>query len=103
MQKFAKKYIILPFGQRVRKKANVPVAQLDRVSDSDSDGCRFESCRVHQKYGVSKNAYAVFLVCVPNYRIRTGRQSHCKRYFVFIKKQCDKTTDETVVFYPVAR
>lgn len=29
---------------------NVPVAQLDRVSDSDSEGCRFESCRVrHQK------------------------------------------------------
>ena len=27
---------------------NVPVAQLDRVSDSDSDGCRFDSCRVHQ-------------------------------------------------------
>ena len=24
-----------------------PVAQLDRVSDSDSDGCRFDPCRVH--------------------------------------------------------
>ena len=28
---------------------NVPVAQLDRVLDSDSSGCRFESCRVRQK------------------------------------------------------
>ena len=27
---------------------NVPVAQLDRVSDSDSDGCRFDPCRVRQ-------------------------------------------------------
>ena len=26
---------------------NVPVAQLDRVSDSDSDGCRFDSCQAH--------------------------------------------------------
>ncbi len=26
---------------------NVPVAQLDRVSDSDSDGCRFKSCQAH--------------------------------------------------------
>lgn len=27
---------------------NAPVAQLDRVLDSDSKGHRFESCRVHQ-------------------------------------------------------
>lgn len=27
---------------------DVPVAQLDRVSDSDSDGCRFDPCRVRQ-------------------------------------------------------
>ena len=27
----------------------VPVAQLDRVSDSDSEGRRFESCRAYQK------------------------------------------------------
>ena len=26
----------------------VPVAQLDRVSDSDSEGRRFESCRAYQ-------------------------------------------------------
>ena len=25
-----------------------PVAQLDRASDSDSEGHRFDSCRVHQ-------------------------------------------------------
>ncbi len=46
---------------------NVPVAQLDRVSDSDSDGCRFDPCRVRQNiiealkdrlfYFVRKNMY----------------------------------------------
>ena len=25
-----------------------PVVQLDRISDFGSEGCRFESCRVHQ-------------------------------------------------------
>ena len=32
---------------RTRNFLYVPVAQLDRVSDSDSDGCRFESCQAH--------------------------------------------------------
>ena len=27
----------------------VPVAQLDRASDSDSEGRKFESCRAYQK------------------------------------------------------
>ena len=27
--------------------SHVPVAQLDRVSDSDSEGHRFESCQAH--------------------------------------------------------
>ena len=27
----------------------VPVAQLDRVSDSDSEGRRFEPCRAYQR------------------------------------------------------
>ena len=27
-----------------------PLAQLDRVPDYESGGCRFESCRVHQDY-----------------------------------------------------
>ena len=30
--------------------SNAPVAQLDRASDSDSEGCRFKSCRVRQKF-----------------------------------------------------
>ena len=30
----------------------VPVAQLDRVSDSDSEGRRFESCRAYQNQAV---------------------------------------------------
>ena len=27
----------------------MPVAQLDRASDFESEGCRFESCRAHHK------------------------------------------------------
>jgi hypothetical protein len=34
--------------------AHAPVAQLDRVLDSDSKGHRFESCRVRQFYTPSK-------------------------------------------------
>lgn len=78
MQKIAKKYIILLFGRKDRKKTSVPVAQLDRVSDSDSDGCRFESCRVHQKYGVSKMLTPYFCFALYNIRIRTGWQSTYK-------------------------
>ncbi len=36
---------------RLSNKTNItyaPVAQLDRVSDSDSEGRKFESCRVYQ-------------------------------------------------------
>ena len=29
---------------------SVPVAQLDRVSDSDSEGCRFDPCRARHFY-----------------------------------------------------
>ena len=28
----------------------MPVAQLDRVSDSDSDGCRFDPCQAHHLF-----------------------------------------------------
>ena len=35
--------------ERERKRAYLPVAQLDRATDSDSVGRRFESCRVGQK------------------------------------------------------
>ena len=45
-------------------RQRVPVAQLDRVSDSDSDGCRFESCRVHhqdtRKRSVQNSVACVF-------------------------------------------
>ena len=27
-----------------------PVAQLDRVTDFESEGCRFESCRAHLQF-----------------------------------------------------
>ena len=36
-----------------------PVAQLDRVSDSDSDGCRFDPCRVHHLQATAIRSYLV--------------------------------------------
>lgn len=40
----------------IASAADVPVAQLDRVSDSDSDGCRFDPCRVRQNI-IKKGCY----------------------------------------------
>ena len=40
--------------------AYLPVAQLDSASDSDSEGRRFESCRVGQK---KKGTSCVLLFC----------------------------------------
>ena len=42
--------------------SHVPVAQLDRVSDSDSEGHRFESCRVHM---CKKPCYRGFFIFFP--------------------------------------
>lgn len=41
--------------------AYAPVAQLDRVSDSDSEGHRFESCRVYVKTLESQGFPGLFL------------------------------------------
>lgn len=38
----------------------MPVAQLDRVSDSDSEGRAFESHRAYQKSCILKNQNAAF-------------------------------------------
>ena len=46
---FELKFIIPYFVMLVNTVKYVPVAQLDRVSDSDSEGRRFESCRAYQK------------------------------------------------------
>ena len=40
----------------------LPVAQLDSASDSDSEGRRFESCRVGQKTVPALVAGTVFLI-----------------------------------------
>ena len=45
-----KRQLIKDMQNRARNFLYVPVAQLDRVSDSDSDGCRFESCQAHHQY-----------------------------------------------------
>ncbi len=42
------------------QKRNGSVAQLNRASDYGSEGCRFESCRSHQR-STSKNGGAFFL------------------------------------------
>lgn len=34
-------------------QASAPVAQLDRVSASEAEGRRFESCRAHQIQGLT--------------------------------------------------
>ncbi len=50
---------------RTRNFLYVPVAQLDRVSDSDSDGCRFESCQAHQNecsHGIEMSVEHSFFV-----------------------------------------
>ena len=44
-----------------QKPNNLPVAQLDRATDSDSVGRRFESCRVGQKNAGGFILPAVFL------------------------------------------
>ena len=49
---FELKFIIPYFVMLVNTVKYVPVAQLDRVSDSDSEGRRFESCRAYQKEAV---------------------------------------------------
>ena len=40
-------------GREKDNRIRVPVAQLDRVSDSDSEGRRFESFRARQKLNMS--------------------------------------------------
>ena len=54
----SKKYdIIKKYGRQ--SPPNLPVAQLDSASDSDSEGRRFESCRVGQKEPRAALPYAV--------------------------------------------
>ena len=72
------KFIITSFALIVNTVKYVPVAQLDRVSDSDSEGRRFESCRAYQKglpervgfFGICK-----VLICDLQARSALRRQS----------------------------
>ena len=45
----------------------MPVAQLDRVSDSDSDGCRFESCQAHHKEVVTFLWQLLYLMLITGF------------------------------------
>ena len=49
--------------------AYLPVAQLDSASDSDSEGRRFESCRVGQNNGIAPTGgYPIILSSTPYIR-----------------------------------
>ena len=48
------------------QNGHLPVAQLDSASDSDSEGRRFESCRVGQNRGVPRKGDAPVLVYPPD-------------------------------------
>lgn len=52
---------------RTRNFLYVPVAQLDRVSDSDSDGCRFESCQAHHKEVVTFLWQLLYLMLIAGF------------------------------------
>ena len=48
--------LLIPLGGNPLERSNrsasaneAPVAQVDRVSDYGSEGCRFESCRAHKQ------------------------------------------------------
>ena len=58
------------------QSSHAPVAQLDRVSDSDSEGHRFESCRAYAKRSLVFTR-DLFYAGTP-YRVSTsGRQCIC--------------------------
>lgn len=42
-----------PTRQPIKRCQKGPVVQLDRISDSDSEGYRFESCRGHSRFSES--------------------------------------------------
>ena len=52
---------------------DLPVAQLDSASDSDSEGQRFESVRVGQKSKTASMAVLLFLLYLSNLRNATPR------------------------------
>lgn len=56
----------------------MPVAQLDRVSDSDSDGCRFDPCRVRQNI-IEALLYRVFFYSERQQHSVTIRRFYIKK------------------------
>ena len=44
------------YKRQIIRTLSVPVAQLDRVPDSDSGGCRFDPCRVRHFYFIRRTA-----------------------------------------------
>ena len=70
----------------------VPVAQLDRVTDSDSVGHGFESHRVRQTnlFCTAKEVYLILFLCVPN-------RSSKKQDLFLIKAGSENPNDEDML------
>ena len=64
---FNQGFAIKGMQNRTRNFLYVPVAQLDRVSDSDSDGCRFESCQAHHKEVVTFLWQLLYLMLITGF------------------------------------
>ena len=78
----------------VKHRAYVPVAQLDRVSDSDSEGRAFESHRVYQKAkkGIKKTDkplvhkdLSVFAFCRHNIKFYTPHSKGLTDFYLICK------------------
>ena len=65
-------------------KTNAPVAQLDRVPDSDSEGHGFKSCSARQKKHLLRKCFFVFFPAPKSKRTDRKRSSAGARKVFFI-------------------
>ena len=74
----------------------MPVAQLDRVSDSDSEGRAFESHQAYQKKLVFKpfSAYASFLFSEKMHKLSFV----CPAYINLQEKNCTPGRNDCIFF-----
>ena len=62
----------------------MPVAQLDRASDFESEGCRFESCRAHHK-GKKMKIIKPFGPSIGKFELKKTTIAKTNNYCDFIK------------------
>lgn len=63
------------------------MAQLDSAPDSDSGGCRFDSCWVHQK--IDKHTLVDFFIQVVRLGISSPHEVRCISSCVSVYEHCD--------------